>query len=62
MADESLVPPPPVVREQLAESLEESKLLRRLLRLSERFAERRHRRQAQLGGRDPERDRGTECQ
>lgn len=47
MSDEALVPPPPVIRERLAESLEETRLLRRLLRLSERFADRRHRRQRQ---------------
>jgi hypothetical protein len=49
MNDEALVPPPPVVRERLAESLEEARLLRRLLRLSKRFAERRHRRRPQTG-------------
>jgi hypothetical protein len=47
MSEEALVPPPPVVRERLAENLEEARLLRRLLRLSERFAERRHRRRLQ---------------
>jgi hypothetical protein len=44
MVDESLIPTPPAVRERLADSLEEARLLRRLLRISERFAERRHRR------------------
>lgn len=44
-----LVPPPPVVRQQLASNLEEARLLRRLLRLSVQFAERRHRPRPDVG-------------
>jgi hypothetical protein len=32
--NESVIPPPPVVRDRLARSLREARLLRRLLRLS----------------------------
>jgi hypothetical protein len=38
-----LIPRPPVVRERLAESLREARLLRRLLRLSETAAIERYR-------------------
>ena len=38
-----LIPPPPVVRQELAASLRQTNLLRRLLRLSVRAAEERQR-------------------
>jgi hypothetical protein len=38
-----IIPRPPVVRERLAQSLREARLLRRLLRLSVEAAEERHR-------------------
>jgi hypothetical protein len=41
--DSVLIPPPAAVREQLARNLRENRLLRSLLRLSERAAEDRHR-------------------
>lgn len=37
--DELLIPPPAVVRDRLARNLRENRLLRSLLRLSERAAE-----------------------
>ena len=40
---EELIPRPPVVRERLARSLREIKLLRRLLRVALAAAEERHR-------------------
>jgi hypothetical protein len=40
---DELIPPPPVVRERLAACLRQTSLLRRLLRLSVRAAEERHR-------------------
>ncbi len=42
-ANDELIPPPPVVRERLAACLRQTSLLRRLLRLSVRAAEERHR-------------------
>ncbi len=44
--NEELIPRPPVVREHLARSLREARLLRRLLRLSVAAAEERHREKA----------------
>jgi hypothetical protein len=45
-----IFPSPPIVREKLAASLRQTCLLRRLLRLSERAAEERHRKaQSQQG-------------
>ncbi len=41
--NDELIPRPPVVRERLAASLREARLLRRLLRLSVAAAEERHR-------------------
>jgi hypothetical protein len=41
---EDMVPPPSVVRERLAQNLEEARTLRRLLRLSARLAEHRRER------------------
>lgn len=41
--DQKLIPPPPVVRERLAQHIREGRLLRALLRLSVRAAEERHR-------------------
>jgi hypothetical protein len=46
---QTLIPPPPVVRERLARHIEEGRLLRSLLRLSIRAAEVRH---AQAGAPD----------
>jgi len=43
---DKLIPPPPVVRERLAASLRYTSLLRRLLRLSIRATEERHRQTA----------------
>ncbi len=43
MQPEELIPRPPVVRERLAKSLRETRLLKRLLRLSVEAAEERHR-------------------
>jgi len=40
---ETIIPPPPLVRDRLARSLREARLLRRLLRLSVAAAEERHR-------------------
>jgi len=40
---EAIIPPPPIVRDRLARSLREARLLRRLLRLSVAAAEERHR-------------------
>ena len=40
---EAIIPPPPIVRDRLARSLLEARLLRRLLRLSVAAAEERHR-------------------
>jgi hypothetical protein len=39
---DEIIPRPPVVRERLAQSLREARLLRRLLRLSAEAAEERH--------------------
>lgn len=44
--DKHLIPPPPIVRERLAQHLREGRLLRSLLRLSIRAAEERHRQAA----------------
>jgi hypothetical protein len=44
--DHTLIPPPAAVREQLAQNLRENRLLRALLRVSERAAEQRYREQA----------------
>jgi hypothetical protein len=41
--NEELIPRPPVVRERLARSLREARLLKRLLRLAVAAAEERHR-------------------
>ena len=41
--NEELIPPPPIVRENLARHIREGRLLRALLRLSVRAAEERHR-------------------
>jgi hypothetical protein len=49
-----LIPPPPVVREELAACLRQTSLLRRLLRLSVRAAEERQRRTVALNDRQPE--------
>jgi hypothetical protein len=43
---DDLLPRPPVIRERLAQSLKETRLLRRLLRLSESAAIERHRQAA----------------
>jgi hypothetical protein len=43
MLDDTLIPSPPLVRERLAQNLEEARMLRRLLRLAERHTEHRHR-------------------
>lgn len=53
---DELIPPPPVVRERLAACLRQTSLLRRLLRLSVRAAEERHRQSQhpQPAGRRPE--------
>lgn len=40
---DDIIPRPPLVRERLAQSLREARLLRRLLRLSVEAAEERHR-------------------
>jgi hypothetical protein len=40
---DELVPHPPIVREKLAQSLRETRRLRKLLRLSVELAEERHR-------------------
>jgi hypothetical protein len=40
---DEIIPRPPVVRERLAQSLREARLLRRLLRLTVEAAEERHR-------------------
>jgi hypothetical protein len=40
---EALIPPPPIVRDRLARSLREARLLRHLLRLAVAAAEERHR-------------------
>jgi len=37
--DESLIPPPPIIRERLSKNIKERRLLRALLRLSVRAAE-----------------------
>jgi hypothetical protein len=52
-----LIPPPPVVREELAACLRQTSLLRRLLRLSVRAAEERQRRTVTLNDRQPEASR-----
>jgi hypothetical protein len=39
---EELIPPPPIVRQELARHVREGRLLRALLRLSVRAAEERH--------------------
>jgi hypothetical protein len=59
--DQALIPPPPVVRERLAENIREGRILRALLRLSVRVAQERHRHAAQ-GPRPeaPRSERGTE--
>ncbi|CAN5898901.1 hypothetical protein BH23PLA1_BH23PLA1_27110 [soil metagenome] len=41
-----LIPPPPLVRERLAQHIREGRILRALLRLSVRAAEERHRQAA----------------
>lgn len=42
---EKLIPPPPVVRERLAEHIREGRIIRALLKLSIREAEERHERE-----------------
>ena len=39
--DQSMVPPPEIVREKLAQNLQECKILRKLLQLSEQAAKNR---------------------
>jgi hypothetical protein len=56
--NDEIVPRPPVVRERLAQSLREARLLRRLLRLSVEAAEERHR--EKLGPRDRQPE-GVNC-
>ncbi len=54
MQPEELIPRPPVVRERLAKSLRETRLLKRLLRLSVEAAEERHRQANQPKAARPE--------
>jgi hypothetical protein len=51
---DELIPRPPVVRDRLARSLRETRLLRRLLQLSIAAAEERQRQTAALNDRQPE--------
>jgi hypothetical protein len=51
---DEIIPRPPVVRERLAQSLREARLLRRLLRLSVEAAEERHREMLAPRGRHSE--------
>ncbi len=55
---EELIPRPPIVRERLARSLRETKLLKRLLRLAVAAAEERHREAAPEAPRGEPRSRG----
>jgi hypothetical protein len=50
---QTLIPPPPVVREKLARHIREGRLLRALYRLSLRAAEERHSQNAGHEGPEP---------
>jgi hypothetical protein len=54
MDERPLIPPPPIVRDRLAQHIREGRLLRALYRLSVRAAEERHRQQAQIETKAPE--------